>query len=245
MTKKIEDYSHFFKKSAFIGSLFYLSFIATIVVSIYLDRTQLIYVLPIVILSIFFDYINITKKKANPLFIIALIAILASDVLSFYCFDTCFVWISTLTSVYLLCCTLSLKKYLQKGTLKSVLSFSVLVSTLLVSYILYAIVDLLIIFLPDNQLFFVFLCAFSLIIYIITLAIIYLHDNYHNSAILLASGIFTFFQITLIAINEFLYYDRTFTVLIVICHVMAIYLFMNFIAKTEVLNPADITEKFI
>ncbi|WP_458626558.1 hypothetical protein [Winogradskyella sp. PC D3.3] len=115
----------------------------------------------------------------------------------------------------------------------------------MIFYIIYAIVDLLIDFLAGVQLFFVFLCAVSLLIYIITVAIIYIRDTYHNGTLLLASGIFTFFQITLIAINEFLYFDKTFTILIVICHVMAIYLFMNFIAKTTIIKQEDIKEKFI
>ncbi|WP_152487292.1 hypothetical protein [Winogradskyella psychrotolerans] len=100
-------------------------------------------------------------------------------------------------------------------------------------------------FLPGIQLFFVLLSSVSLVIYTITVAIIYIRDAYHNSTLLLASSIFTFFQITLIAINEFLFYDKTFTVLAVSCHIMALYLFMNFIAKTEVVKPEDIKEKFI
>ncbi len=245
MTKKGEVNTRFFKKITFVDSIFYISFLATIAVSIGFDRTQLVYVLPIVILSIFFKYISLTKKKANPLFLLALFAILVSDILSFYCFEACFVWIAVFASIYLILCALSLKSYLHKGKLKSVLSFSVIISAVLIFYIIYAIVDLLIDFLAGVQLFFVFLCAVSLLIYIITVAIIYIRDTYHNGTLLLASGIFTFFQITLIAINEFLYFDKTFTILIVICHVMAIYLFMNFIAKTTIIKQEDIKEKFI
>ncbi|MBU2929302.1 hypothetical protein [Winogradskyella psychrotolerans] len=245
MTKKEEVYISSFKKAIFIDSLFYISFLAAILVSVCLDRSQLIYALPVVILTILIKYISRTKKSANPIFILALLAILISDILSFRAFEACFPWIAISSSIYLLCCTFSLKKYLQKGTLKSVLSFSVILSGLLVFYITYAIVDLLIDFLAGFTLFFVFLIAASLIIQTIAIAIIYIRDTYHNGTILLASGIFTFFQITLIAINEFLYFDNTFTVLIVICHVMAIYLLMHFISTTAVVNPEDLKEKFI
>ena len=74
--------------------------------------------------------------------------------------------------------------------------------------------------------------------------IYYINDNYNNGTILLASGIFTFCQIVLVPINEFLIFSKTFTVLIIICHIMAIYLLMNFIAKTEVVKPEDIEKKF-
>jgi len=238
-------YIRYLNKLIFIDGIFYMSFLAALIVSICLERTQLIYVLPIVIFTIFLKYISLTKKRANPVFILALFAILISDILSFYSFETCFAWIAISVSVYMICCALSLNRYLHKGTLKSVLSFSVIISATLIFYITYAIVDMLMDFLDGFKLFFVFLIAASLITYTITIAIIYIRDNYHNGTILLASGIFTFFQITLIAINEFLYFDKTFTVLIVICHVMAIYLFMNFIAKTEVINPDDAPEKFI
>lgn len=245
MTKKREVNTRFLSKAIFVDSIFYISFLATIIVSIFLEREQLAYVMPIVIFSILYKYIIITKKKANLFFVLALLAILISDMLSTYCFENCFNWVAIFASVYLICCALSLKKYLHKGKLKSVLSFSVILSATLIFYILYAIVDLLIDFLPGIQLFFVFLCVISLIIYTITVAIIYISDTYVNSTILLASSIFTFFQITLIAINEFLFFDNTFTVLIVICHIMAMYLFMNFISKTTIIKPEDIKEKFI
>ena len=245
MTKTREVNTRFLSKTIFIDSIFYMSFLAVIVVSIFLEREHLLYVMPIVIFSILYKYITITKKKSNPFFVIALLAILISDVLSSYCFESCFVWVAIFASVYLICCALSLKKYLHKGKLKSVLSFSVIVSATLIFYVIYAIVDLLIGFLPGIQLFFVILCAVSLIIYTLTVAIIYIRDTYDKSTILLAYSIFTFFQITLIAVNEFLFYDKTFTVLAVSCHVMAMYLFMNFIAKTTIIKPEDIKEKFI
>ncbi|WP_179347683.1 hypothetical protein [Winogradskyella pacifica] len=245
MTKTRDVDIRFFNKTTFIDGLFYISFLATVIVSICLEREQLVYVLPIVIFSIIFKYINLTKKKANPLFIIALLAILVSDLLASSCFENCFVWIAIFASVYLICCALSLKKYLHKGKLKSLLSFSVIVSSILIFYVLYSILDLVISFLPGIDVFFLIICSVSLIIYNITVAIIYIRDTYHNGTVLLASSIFTFFQITLIVINEFLLYDKTFTVLAVSCHIIAMYLFMDFIAKTKVIKLEDIKEKFI
>ncbi|WP_179334902.1 hypothetical protein [Winogradskyella costae] len=245
MTKKVEVNTRFLKKTVFIDCVFYISFLAAIFISIFLERAQLVYALPVVIFSIFIKYISLTKKRANLLFPLALLAILISDILSIYCFEACFIWVAIFASIYLIFCALSLKKYLHKGKLRSVLSFSVIVSAILILYIVCAIVDLLIDFLPGIQLFFVFLCSISLIIYTVTVAFIHIRDTYHNSTVLLASCIFTFFQITLIAINEFLFYDKTFTVLAVSCHVMAMYLFMTFIAKTKVVKLEDIKEKFI
>ncbi|WP_452226866.1 hypothetical protein [Lacinutrix cladophorae] len=63
---------------------------------------------------------------------------------------------------------------------------------------------------------------------------IYIKDKYNNAIILLTSGIFTFFQVCLSSINELFLYNKTFTVLIVICNVMSFYLFMVFISENKV-----------
>ncbi|AUC81418.1 hypothetical protein [Lacinutrix sp. Bg11-31] len=244
MPKKKSVNTPFYKVTNVIDIILYVSFFAAIIMSIFLEKKQLIYVLPIVIISLLFKYINLTKKKANPIFICAILATLASDVLSFYCFEDCFGGIATLTSIYLICCAFTLKKYLHIEKLRSLPSISVMISIVLISYILFSILKLLVYSIPDNHLFFVFLCALSLIVYTITFAIVYLNDNYNNSPVLLASGLFTFFQVVLVSINEFLYFNSTFTVLIIICHIMAIYLFMNFIVKTKVIKPENIKENF-
>ena len=244
MKKKESISTRFFKNTNAIDIIFYLSFLASIVVSILFDKAQLLYVTPIVIVSIILKYLSLTKKKANPFFVFALFATLTSDILSLYCFESCFEWIALFASLYLICCAFVLKKYLHKGKVRSLLSFPVIVSVILITYILYNILELLIYSIPDNHIFFIFLATLSLIVYTITFAIIYINDNYNNGTILLASGIFTFCQIVLVPINEFLIFSKTFTVLIIICHIMAIYLLMNFIAKTEVIKPEDIEKKF-
>ncbi|AUC81439.1 hypothetical protein [Lacinutrix sp. Bg11-31] len=244
MTKRESVSTRFLKNTNAIDIIFYLFFLASIVVSILFDKAQLLYTTPIVIISIIIKYISLTKKKANPFFIFALLATLVSNVLSLYCFESCFGWVATFTSLYLISCSFVLKKYLYRGKVRSLLSFSVIVSVILIIYVLYTILELLIYSISDNQMFFIFLATLSLIVYTITFAIIYINDNYNNGTVLLASGIFTFFQIALVSINEFLHFNKTFTVLISICHIMAIYLLMNFIAKTEVIKPEDIKNKF-
>ncbi len=233
------------KKIKIIDILFYASFLISVIISIYLDIRILRYAMPFVIATILLKYINLTKNKAQPLFVFALLVMLLSDILSFYDFKTYFVWISILVSIYLICCTLILKRYINIGKLKPIWSISVLISALSTSYIIYTTLKLLINIVPNNQVFFVVMCATCLIIYAVTFAIIYLNDNYSAGTILLTSGIFMIFQITLSSINKFLYFDKTFSVLTVICHVISIYLFMKFITETEVIQSKDIKENFI
>ncbi|GHC51153.1 hypothetical protein [Ulvibacter litoralis] len=245
MPKKQSFFSTLFNKKNTIDVLFYFSFLATIIVSLLMNKEELLYVLPLTIIIIIIKYLSLTKKKARPLFIFALLTMLASDVLSLYSFEKYFAWTAILTSTSLICYTLSLKKYLNKSKLRSILSLSVLLSVLLISYVLYTVLDLLVLNVSDNQLYFTFLCSISLIIYIVTTSIIYINDNYKNGIIILTSGIFTFIQMTLIIVNEFLYFAKAITVIAIICHILAVYLLMNFVAKTKVIKPEDIVEKYI
>lgn len=235
---------NFLKNKSFLDVLFYLSFFASVMVSLFLDKKHLLYCVPVVIFIILLNYISLTKKKANLVFVFALFAVIVSDSLAFYCFEDCFMWITLLTSAYLVCSTILLLKYLDKRKLKSLLSISLLIGFLLVAYLLYAILELLMHYIPDRLVLFALLCACSLLVYLITIAMVYTNRNYDHGVLLLISGIFYFFQFALSPINEFLFYNRTFTVLIIITHFLSIYLFMKFIAHTKVITSRDIKENY-
>ncbi|WP_452229950.1 MULTISPECIES: hypothetical protein [unclassified Lacinutrix] len=209
-----------------------------------MEKKDLIYICPIVILTIFLKYISLTKKKADPLFILALLAFLSINILTFYSFKDYFISIALLTAGYLLLYTLILKKYLNKGKLKSIVSLSVLIGVMLVGYVIYSVVDLLIGHIPDQKFIFVILVATCLFVYSITFAVIYINDNYANGTILLASGVCTIFNLALAPINEYFFYNKTFTVLLLFCHFLAIYLFMIFISKTKVIEAKDFQNDF-
>ncbi|WP_055444842.1 hypothetical protein [Lacinutrix himadriensis] len=235
----------FFKKITVYDILFILSFLATIVVSITMEKKDLVYVMPIVILTIILKYISVAKKETKPLFIFALLAVLVSNVLSLYDFDAYFMWIAISTSLFLFSSTLILKAYLSRAKLKSLLSFSVITGFILVSYLIYAVLELIIDFIPGNMFFFTYLSIFFLLIYALTFGMIYVNDLYNNVPVLLASGVFYIFQICLSPINEFFMYTKTFTVLIIICNIMSVYLLMKFISETKVLDFKDVKQKYI
>ncbi|QCE42909.1 hypothetical protein [Psychroserpens sp. NJDZ02] len=225
--------------------LFFVAFLTALVMSITLTvKKDLIYIAPIVIITLIIKYISITKKKADPLFLLALFAFLGLNFLSFYSFNKYFNIISLLTSGYLILFTLLLKKYLVKSKLKSFLSLSVIIGFFLVTYIIYSVVDLLMGHIPNNNMVFVIICALCLFIYAITFAIIYISDNYANGTILLTSGVATIFNLGLSPINEYFLYSQTFTVLILICHYMSLYLFMKFISETKVIKAKDVKPNY-
>lgn len=236
MVKKYFDNHNISTKTKVLNLLFYVSFLASILICITSEKKQLLCTMPFLIIILLLKYLSITKKKADPLYVVALIAVFISTTLSLFSFKEYFVWVASLTSLYLILCSLTLRKYLNKGKFKSLLQGSVIVGIMLVLYLILAVVELVINYIPDNNQFFIFLGAFCLFIFSLTFAVIYINDKYANGTILLASGIFTSFQIALAPINELFLFTKTFTLLIIICHIISIFLFIKFITET---NPKE------
>jgi hypothetical protein len=221
-----------------------LSFLATVFISIITDGALLIYFVPITIFAILIKYLNISKQKLKPLYVIGLLAIMISDVLTFIDFSAYFKWILILVSVYLLSGAFLLKKYLVSFRLKTKLYFSILIGLLLTCYIIYSVLDLIIIYIPENMLVYVIINALSLFLFSIFCALIYITDYYDNRTVLLSAAIFCLFHIGLTPINMFIAFNKTFTVLNIISHLLSIYLFMRFIATTKVIKKEHIKQKY-
>ncbi|AUC76524.1 hypothetical protein CW732_12930 [Olleya sp. Bg11-27] len=209
-----------------------------------MDSRVLRYFMPTLVFTILLKYVNRTRHQSKALFIVALSAIVLSDFLTFYDYHAYFMWITILTSTYLICCSFIIIKYLNKGKLKAMLYFSVFIGFLLATYIVYSVLDLIINYLPEGMLLFVLFAALCLLCFIIICSMIYVNDNYDNATLLLGSVIFNMFHMGLSPINEFISYNATFTVLIAIAHILAIYLFMKFISETKIIKAEDVKEKF-
>ncbi|MEP3836892.1 MAG: hypothetical protein ABJM36_04560 [Algibacter sp.] len=195
-----------------------------------MERKMLLYTSPVVIVTMLLKYINLTKYKADPLFLLALIAIFCVNFISFYGYSNYFRTLTLLTCSYLLLYCLILKKYIVKS--KYSISVSVSIGSLLVVYIIYSVVTLLMDYIQRSNLFYMILCASCLLIYTLVIAKIYVKNNYQHGTLLLASGILSIFHIGLSPINEYFFYNKTFTILIIISHFVSVYLFMMFITET-------------
>tara|TARA_Y100000815_G_scaffold150426_1_gene136270 strand:+ start:304 stop:882 length:579 start_codon:yes stop_codon:yes gene_type:complete len=191
------------------------------------------------------NYVYVKKSKTNLIYSIGLLALFTSDIFATLAFKDSFLKITILTTTYIVCSTLALKKYLKRGKLKSFLSITSFITIGLLTYIVYAILDLLVLVLPKNTLFFVFLSVLTLIVLLVTIGLIYFSNNYSSGTMLLASGIFFFVQVCLSVINEFLYNDKTFISLIIFCHTMAIYLLTRFLIYTKAIKTEDIKEWYL
>ncbi len=225
--------------------LFFALLLASIIISILYEKKDLIYTMPTITLCILMNYVYVKKSKTNLIYSIGLLALFTSDIFATLAFKDSFLKITILTTTYIVCSTLALKKYLKRGKLKSFLSITSFITIGLLTYIVYAILDLLVLVLPKNTLFFVFLSVLTLIVLLVTIGLIYFSNNYSSGTMLLASGIFFFVQVCLSVINEFLYNDKTFISLIIFCHTMAIYLLTRFLIYTKAIKTEDIKEWYL
>lgn len=209
---------------------------ASIFLSIYKEKATLIYTLPITVVSLLIKYITLKNNKKHMLYVLGLTFVLIADILIFSNFKTNFSYISILNGLFLLCSIAVLRHYLHKQKLKKFLNPSVIISITLVSYVLLYTLRFLIKTLPNNQVFFAFCTMSFFAAFFIVIALIYLSQLYHNGFILLIAGISYFFQMFFSLINEFLHYDKIFTTLIVISHIIALFLLTEFISVTK---PTD------
>lgn len=232
-------------KITFFDVLFFVLAAASVIMSAFLQKQQLYIIVPAAVLALIITYIHKTKKKANLLFIAALIAVLVSNFFSLYNFDRFYLWITNLTTLHLVLFSVVLKKYLKKGTLKSFLKSHVIISFGLILYIIYTVLSFLMEQISDNELFFSLICAISIVVFMFTVSVIYINDVYENCLNVLTSGILLFFQMGLSTINEYLYFNKFFTVLIIITHFVAIYFLMKFIVETKVSSVKNTEERFV
>lgn len=213
--------------------------------SLIVAKETLVYIVPLPMIFIVLMYLNKAKKQTNILFIVAVFSSLISKLLALSNFNYFFKWIVVFTTLYLIILALLLRKYLKKSKLKSFLKPHVLISFILLVYIFYTILNVLKASISINRLFFSLACAVSLIVFMVTISVIYINDIYNKRVTLLISGILIFCGIALSNINEFVYFNNSITMLILLSNFMGLYLFMHFILNTKVLKDNEIVEKFI
>lgn len=243
--KNTNEHTYFASRLKLFDLLFLLLLVVSVVIGIVAEMQDLIYTMPLVVLSIIGKYIYETKRKFKVLFLIALLCILVSDVLVFTSFKDYLLWISLLNTFFLICSALVLKPYVKYGKTRASMTISVFISIAFVVYILYTVFNLIITEVYGIEVYFAVLCELSMLLFLFPIGKIYLSDYYDTGTILLASGIFSLFQVALSIINEFLYFDSTFTVLIIICHSLSLYLLTKFLTNTKALKDEALRENYL
>ncbi|MEW7278709.1 hypothetical protein ABW636_08935 [Aquimarina sp. 2201CG1-2-11] len=119
-----------------------------------------------------------------------------------------------------------------------------IIGTALIVYLIYAISELLLSHVLQ-ALPFVIICLAGSITFTITSYLTYHVVKYDEKVnIMIVAGI-CIFIVALVPINELFFYNKVFTVLINLTHVLGLYIFMKFLVNTKYQTNTSETNKFL
>ena len=221
------------KKIDITYSLFYCAFAMVVCVSVLFDKIILVYTKPIIPLLLIWLYVK-KRNTINPLFPIAMIVILVTDVLNYLDFIKYFDYIAILISSFYVLCVFLLKNYIAKDDVKlhQLTSIPIIVGSILIFYIIYAITELT---LPKlkGEIWQIILMVSTVLVFIGVSFVIFVADRYEKVIYLFIAACCTLFVDSLLGINELYYYNRVFTVLITITETTGLYFFTKFFIQTK------------
>ncbi len=208
-------------------------------VAVFLDKWLLIYVKPFVPLSLVLLYLK-SVKRIRFLFPLSMVIIAVTDILIYVDFVKYYILISILIALFYVLCIVMLKRYVNKKDVKLSMLFSppVIISTLLIAYLIFSVTELV---LPKiiNDIKATVLIIVSALLFSGVSFFIYLSDRYEKSIYLFIATCCTLFVDFLLAINEFYFYNRVFTVLINIAEIGGIYFFVSFFIETKRIDSSS------
>ncbi len=213
-------------------------------VAVFFDKWLLIYVKPVVPVSLVLLYMNYVKK-VNPLFPICMAVITATDVFIYIDFIKYYDIIAILISVFYALCILQLKRFISKEDikLKVFISPPAMIGTILIAYLIFSISELALPKLRDSIGTMVLIIA-SLLFFSAVSFFIYLADKHEKSIYLFIAACCTLFVDALLAVSELYYYKTIFTVLINIAEIVGVYFFTLFFLETKPIDAKSSLEKY-
>lgn len=225
--------------------LTYFAFLIVICVAVFFDKWVLIYVKPIVPISLVLLYQRFVKKT-NLLFPLSMLVIATTDVFVYLDFVKYFSIIAILIALFYMLCLLLLKNFIsiQEIKLNRLTSPPVIVSTLLIGYLIFSITELV---LPKiiNSIGSIVLIIVSLLLFVTVCFFIYVANRYEKSIYLFIASCCTLFVDAFLAINELYYYSRLFTTLINIVEIAGIYFFTIFFVETKLVKKKRLEDKYL
>ncbi|SEM12024.1 hypothetical protein SAMN04487910_4168 [Aquimarina amphilecti] len=220
-------------------ALFYFSYIVVIIVALFFDRIHLIYVKPLVPISLIFIYV-INSKSVNFFFIISMIVIAVNDTLVYIDFDKYFDIVGLLIVSFYLINVFLLRNYISLKDIKfkEFVSFPIIISFVLISYLIFSVSQLVIPVLVDS-IFTFFMILLVLLFFVGTCFFIYIIDKYKGNFKLFVSASCCLFVNALLLISHFYYYAREFTILANLAEIAGLYFFLKFLIDARLIDEDD------
>ena len=124
--------------------IFYIAYLIVVCVSAFFDKKLLVYIKPIVSVSLIYLYLKFVKEK-RVLFLLCMLVIAATDVFIYLDFVKYYNVISVLIFTFYGLCSFLLKDFISKKdiNIKVFASPTVIVSVFLIGYLIFSITDLI------------------------------------------------------------------------------------------------------
>ncbi len=203
------------------------------------------FAIPATITSIGALYIK-NDKNINFWYLGSLITMSVCNVLIYIDFIKYFLSINILITLYHFLSVISLIDYIDFKKIKrtNFFSFSLIIATLLILYLIYAVVDLIFDFILP-YIGFSLLSVVGLMLYVIVSFVLYKTEVYKSGIKLLIAAYIWMFVHAMTPINEISINFRIFTVLIIAMHIIGLYLFMRFLIENEPTKNQSDSEKYL
>ncbi|EZH72057.1 hypothetical protein ATO12_24270 [Aquimarina atlantica] len=225
--------------------LTYFAFLIVICIAVFFDKWMLVYVKPIVPISLIILYQRFVKKT-SLLFPLSMLVIAATDVFVYLDFARYFSIIAILIALFYTLCLFLLKNFIsiQEIKLNRLISPQVIVSVFLIGYLIFSITKLV---LPKiiNSIGSVILIVVSLLLFVTVCFFIYVANRYEKSIYLFIASCCTLFVDAFLAINELYYYSRLFTIMINIVEIAGLYFFTIFFVETKLVKKKRLEDKYL
>ncbi len=214
--------------------LFYLSFLVVVLVAVFCEKLHLVYVKPLVPMSLGLIGLIYLKRSLKFYFILSMLVIMVNDTFVYCDFGKYFHQVAVAIITFYFFCMMLLKNYisLKDINLKKLFTFPIMISFILIGYLTFEISTLVLPKLQDYIVSF-FLILIALLIFVSTCFFIYLIDEFHGNFRLFITASCCLFVTALLLINDFYYYNRIFTVLINIVEIIGLYFFTKFLLDVK------------
>ncbi len=213
--------------------LFCFSFLIVVLVAIFLEEEYLVYVKPLVPISLILIHV-FNVKPINPYYVVCMLVLLVNDTLIYIDFAKYFDLVAITIIIFYLLCVFLLKKYINLADLqiKKFVTFPIIISLTLISYLIFSISELVLPSLMDS-IFSFFMILIILLLFVAACFFIYIIDKYEGNFRLFVSASCCLFVSALLLINYFYFHTRVFTILINIAEVAGLYFFLRFLMEAK------------
>ncbi len=163
-----------------------------------------------------------------------MITIMITDIFVYINFVEYFRVIALLITAFYIFCVFLLLKFVSKQDLKlkQLISPPLLIGVMLIFYLIFSITQMVLPKMSDS-IGYIISIVISMLSFSAIGFVIYIADRFEKSIYLFVATCCTLFVDALLAVNELLYYNRVFTVLINIAEIGGIYFFTNFLIETR------------